>query len=90
MPLAESTSEATEGLTVEDARKLLRVAQLEKVKERLREIHKNWISYSDFNRVCIKVCSDPYQSLALAKMLDESRTVIVLGNAVFLRPEQVR
>ncbi|KAG2719996.1 hypothetical protein I3760_02G015700 [Carya illinoinensis] len=89
MPLAESTSGATEGLTVEDARKLLRVAQLEKVKERLREIHKNWIPYSDFNRVCIEVCSDPDQSLALAKMLDESGTVIVLGNAVFLRPEQI-
>ncbi|KAF5451405.1 hypothetical protein F2P56_026515 [Juglans regia] len=86
MPLAESTSE---GLTVEDGRKLLRVAQLEKVKERLRKIHKNWIPYSDFIRVCTEVCSDPDQGLALAKMLDESGTVIVSGNAVFLRPDQI-
>jgi len=48
-----------EGLTVEDARKLLRVAQLEAVKARLREIPKSWIPYSDFVRVCREGCLDP-------------------------------
>jgi hypothetical protein len=78
-----------EGLTVENARKLLRVAQLEAVKARLREIPKSWIPYSDFVRVCREGCLDPDQGLWLAKTLDESGNVIVLGNVVFLRPEQV-
>jgi hypothetical protein len=65
-----------EGLTVEDARKLLRVAQLEAVKARLREIPKSWIPYSDFVRVCREGCLDPDQGLGL-------------GNVVVLRPEQV-
>ena len=76
-------------LTVEDARKLLRVAQLEAVKARLREIQKSWIPYSDFVRVCGEGSSDRDQGLGLAKTLDESGNVIVLGNIVFLRPDQV-
>ncbi|XP_023911423.1 calcium uniporter protein 2, mitochondrial [Quercus suber] len=76
-------------VTVDHARKLLRVAQLEAVKTRLREIQQSWISYPDFVRVCSEGCSDPDQGLGLAKMLDESGTVIVLGNNVLLRPEQV-
>lgn len=76
-------------VTVDHARKLLRVAQLEAVKTRLREIQQSWISYTDFIRVCSEGCSDPDQGLGLAKMLDESGTVIVLGNNVLLRPEQV-
>ena len=76
-------------VTVDHARKLLKVAQLEEVKTRLREIQQSWISYADFVRVCNEGCSDPDQGLGLAKMLDESGTVIVLGNNVLLRPEQV-
>ena len=74
---------------MDHARKLLRVAQLEAVKTRLREIQQSWISYPDFVWVCSEGCSDPDQGLVLAKMLDESGTVIVLGNNVLLRPEQV-
>lgn len=76
-------------VTVDHARKLLRVAQLEAVKTRLREIQQSWISYPDFVWVCSEGCSDPDQGLGLAKMLDESGTVIVFGNNVLLRPEQV-
>lgn len=77
-------------LTVEDARKLLRVAQLEMVKTRLRDMDQTWISYSEFVRICGEGCSDPEQRIRVAKTLDESGTVIVLGNAVCLKPEQVK
>ncbi|XVF61967.1 hypothetical protein PTKIN_Ptkin08bG0178000 [Pterospermum kingtungense] len=76
-------------LSVQEAKKLLRVTQLEVVKTRLRETGKTWISYSDFIRICGESCSDPEQGLQFAKLLDESGTVIVLGNVVVLRPEQV-
>ena len=76
-------------LSIQEAKKLLRVAQLEVVKTRLRETGKNWISYSELIRICGESCSDPEQGLQFAKLLDESGTVIVLGNVVVLRPEQV-
>ncbi|KAK8497488.1 hypothetical protein V6N13_053264 [Hibiscus sabdariffa] len=76
-------------LSVQEAKKLLRVAQLEVVKTRLRETGKTWISYSDFIKICGESCSDSEQGLQFAKLLDESGTVIVLGNVVVLRPDQV-
>ncbi|XVE87253.1 hypothetical protein DITRI_Ditri18aG0101700 [Diplodiscus trichospermus] len=76
-------------LSIQEAKKLLRVVQLEVLKTRLRETGKSWISYSDFIRICGESCSDPEQGLKFAKLLDESGTVIVLGNVVVLRPEQV-
>lgn len=85
----EMKSEAVEGLSAEDARKLLRLAQLERVKSMLREARKSWIPYSEYVDICVEGCSDPGQGLSFAKMLDESGTVIVLGNIVLLRPEQV-
>lgn len=78
-----------EGLTVEDARKLLRAAQLEVVKSRLRGMENSWTLYPEFVRICGEGCSDLEQGIRIAKTLDESGTVIVLGNVVFLKPEQV-
>ncbi|GAV76774.1 DUF607 domain-containing protein [Cephalotus follicularis] len=77
------------GLTVAEVRKVLRVAQLEMVKTRLREIEKSWIPYSEFVWICGQGCSDPEQGIALANTLDQSGSVIVLGNVVFLEPDQV-
>ncbi|KAL9357049.1 hypothetical protein Peur_050302 [Populus x canadensis] len=80
---------AEEGLTVEDARKLLKAAQVEGVKLRLREMEKTWISYSEFVRVCSESCSDLENGILVARSLDEAGTVVVLGNLVLLKPEQV-
>lgn len=76
-------------ISVNDARKILKISQLEKVKTRLREIPMNSISYSEFVDICSEFCSNREQSLEFAKMLDESGSVIVLGDVVFLRPHQV-
>ncbi|KAE8696208.1 Calcium uniporter protein 1 [Hibiscus syriacus] len=76
-------------LSDQEAKKLLKVAQLEVLKTGLRETGKNWVPYSDFIRMCGQSCSDPEQGSEFAKLLDESGTVIVLGDVVVLRPEQV-
>ncbi|KAE8704999.1 Calcium uniporter protein 2 [Hibiscus syriacus] len=76
-------------LSDQEAKKLLKVAQLEVLKTGLRETGKNWVPYSDFIRMCGESCSDPEQGSEFAKLLDESGTVIVLGDVVVLRPEQV-
>lgn len=87
-PMGGSTA-IKSGLTVEESRKFLRVAQLETVKSKLKMIQRSWISYSEFIRICEEACSDTDQGRDFAKTLDESGNVIVLGNVVFLRPEEV-
>lgn len=76
-------------ITVEDAKKLLRLSQLETVKARLRHIEKDCVSHEEFVEICRDGCRSGEQARQFAKMLDESGTVIVLGNVVFLKPEQV-
>ncbi|XP_052197939.1 calcium uniporter protein 2, mitochondrial-like [Diospyros lotus] len=76
-------------LTVLDARKLLRISQLEMVKSKLSQIKEDHISYADFVQICSEGCPNPAQGLEFAKILDESGTVIVLGDVVLLRPDQV-
>ncbi|XP_059623733.1 calcium uniporter protein 2, mitochondrial-like [Cornus florida] len=87
LPSSPSTTEGK--LTAEDARKLLRVSQLEMVKSKLRQIRKSYISYAEFVQICVECCMNTDQGLEFAKTLDESGTVIVLGNVVFLMPDQV-
>ncbi|KAM7516619.1 hypothetical protein LguiA_006202 [Lonicera macranthoides] len=83
------STESEGNLTVEDVRKLLTLSQLEIVKTKLREIKKSYISYTELIEICVEGCSSLEQGLEFAKMLDESGTVITLGNVVFLRPDQV-
>ncbi|KAK3038145.1 hypothetical protein RJ639_029599 [Escallonia herrerae] len=85
----KSPSGNLDGLSVLDARKILRSSQLERVRSALRQIPVNSVSYSEFVKVCCDVCSNREQGVKFAEMLDECGNVIVIGNVVFLRPEQV-
>ncbi|CAN4081618.1 unnamed protein product [Withania somnifera] len=95
LPLQELRTESepketSEGkLTVTDVRKVLKISQLETVKLRLKQLEKNCISYSEFLQICSRNCSNNDQGIEFAKILDDSGTVIVLGNVVFLRPDQL-
>ncbi|XP_022772166.1 calcium uniporter protein 4, mitochondrial-like [Durio zibethinus] len=88
-PTDFTTGESLAKISVEDARKLLMVSQFEKLKAKIREIPKSSISYYEFAQVCLEGCGNEAQALDFAKMLDQSGNVIVLGNVVFLRPEQM-
>ncbi|XP_010472374.1 PREDICTED: calcium uniporter protein 2, mitochondrial-like [Camelina sativa] len=90
-PVKEETeTETTEtSLTVGDMKKLLRAAQIEIVKSKLRETGRSWMPYSEFVSVCGEGSSDPDLGSRIAKMLDDSANVIVLGDSVCLRPDQV-
>jgi len=78
-----------DGVSVGDVKKLLKVAQLEMVKSRLRESSKSCVTVSELIRICSEYCSDHDQAVKIVKMLDDSAAVIILGDVVFLRPEQV-
>ncbi|KAL3378536.1 hypothetical protein AABB24_004453 [Solanum stoloniferum] len=88
--LSEMESELAEEekFTVADAKKVMRLAQLEVVKSRLRQMENDWISYPEFFQICNGASSNPDQALEFAKMLDQSGIVIVLGNVVFLKPDK--
>ncbi|XP_027333424.1 calcium uniporter protein 4, mitochondrial-like [Abrus precatorius] len=77
------------GVSVNDARKILRAWQMEKLKAKLRNITESSVSYTEFLRICVECCENNDQGAEFAKILDDSGNVIVLGNVVFLRPEQV-
>ncbi|KAG5401387.1 hypothetical protein IGI04_015994 [Brassica rapa subsp. trilocularis] len=79
----------TASLTVEDTKKVLRAAQMEMVKTKLRETGRSWMTYSEFASVCGEASSDPEDGARIATMLDDSANVIVLGGSVCLRPDQV-
>ncbi|MCL7043181.1 hypothetical protein MKW94_018996 [Papaver nudicaule] len=75
-------------ISVDDAKKLLKLSQLETLKSTLRKIPRDTITYPDFLQICVD-STGINQASELAKTLDESGSVIVLGNIVFLRPEQL-
>ncbi|KAG7607555.1 Calcium uniporter protein 3 [Arabidopsis thaliana] len=85
----KSSPEFFPAVTVEDVKKLMRAAEMELVKSKLREIGKNWVPYSEFVRVCGEYSSDPEQGNRVANMLDEAGNVIVLGKLVCLKPEEL-
>ncbi|CAI9110008.1 OLC1v1009962C1 [Oldenlandia corymbosa var. corymbosa] len=89
-PPVETVPESSEGnFSVTDLKKLLRLSQLDLVKEKLRQIEKSYISHDEFVEICRDGCWSRDDAQMFAKTLDESGTVVVLGNVVLLRPEQV-
>ncbi|XP_057530145.1 calcium uniporter protein 2, mitochondrial isoform X2 [Amaranthus tricolor] len=78
------------GLSVKEVRKLLRASQMEMIKEKLRDIGRDWVTYKEYVEIIEKSCGgNKEDALLFAKNLDDSGNVIVLGNAVCLRPHQV-
>ncbi|CAN1835882.1 Calcium uniporter protein 4, mitochondrial [Linum perenne] len=77
------------GVSIDDARKIFRLCQMEKLKARLREIPTISIPLSEFAQICVHECGNKDQGAEFAKTLDKSGNVIVLGNIVFLNPKQV-
>ncbi|KAI3504799.1 hypothetical protein L1887_26518 [Cichorium endivia] len=76
-------------ILVQEARKIQRFCQLQKVRSALKRNPRNSITYSEFLSICNDVCTNLDEGVILAKRLDEVGDVIVLGNVVFIRPDQV-
>ncbi|KAK1315715.1 hypothetical protein QJS10_CPA05g01587 [Acorus calamus] len=76
-------------ISVAEARKLLRVSKMEAAKTRLRRVSRSCVSFSEFVRICGEGTDDQDHAREIARALDEAGSVIVLGDLVFLRPDQV-
>ncbi|CAL4913370.1 unnamed protein product [Urochloa decumbens] len=78
------------GVTVEQARKVARAAEMEVARARLRSHAQSVVSGSEFAALCSDIAAGGVEGgRRLARTLDESGVVIVLGDAVFLRPDMV-
>jgi hypothetical protein len=87
--VAREAAPAPASFTVEEARKVLRATQMEAARARLRASGAGAVSHAEYQRLCRDaVGADAGPSVARA--LDESGSVIVLGDTVFLRPDMVR
>ncbi|KAM0937982.1 putative calcium uniporter protein [Dioscorea sansibarensis] len=75
-------------VSVEEAKKVLRAWEMESVRSRLRGMASSRVSYSEFVRICGESAGFD-RGREIAKDLDESGAVIVLGGLVFLRPDEV-
>lgn len=85
-PAREVEVGAEASLTVEEARKVLRAMQMEAARARLRASGAGAVPYFEFLRLCCDAAG-PDVGPSVARSLDESGSVIVLGKTVFLRPE---
>ncbi|KAK1695130.1 hypothetical protein QYE76_011827 [Lolium multiflorum] len=87
-PARQDATAEVGSLTVAEARKVLRATQMEAARARVRASREGAVPYADFLRLCCDAAgADAGPSVARA--LDESGSVIVLGKTVFLRPEMV-
>lgn len=75
-------------MSAREVRKVLRASEMEQARARLRAVPKALIDYSEFLDICCDV-SAVDGGLEIARRLDRSGDVIVLGNVVYLRADQV-
>lgn len=76
-------------LTAEGTRRMVPLSMMQQLTTKLRKVKENSISYEEFSRICMKGSGGDDQGSEMAKALNESGHVIIVGNVVFLRPEQV-
>ncbi|URD97368.1 hypothetical protein MUK42_29847 [Musa troglodytarum] len=75
-------------VSLEEIRKVVRASQVAAARERLGATGESSVPYREFVRICCEA-SGSEQGLEIARSLDESGVVIVIGNIVFLRPDEV-
>ena len=73
--VAKKHDTVVEGMTVEDARKLLKAAQVEVVMLKLRKIQKSYMPLPKFIQICSENCSDQDQAI---RIRGDSSLVIAL------------
>ncbi|KAM7269650.1 hypothetical protein ACFE04_025147 [Oxalis oulophora] len=76
-------------VTMEDTKKLLKLYHIEKLRKKLKKIPESQIEYSEFVQICSEESKDKHEGLEFARMLNECGSVIVFGNIVLLKPDQV-
>ncbi|THU69082.1 hypothetical protein C4D60_Mb08t10620 [Musa balbisiana] len=85
---ADEVAGGEKGMLVGDVRKAVRASQMDAARARLTATGESCVAYSEFVRICSEA-SGGERGVEVARSLDELGAVIVWGNVVFLRPEEV-
>ncbi|XP_051206520.1 calcium uniporter protein 2, mitochondrial-like [Lolium perenne] len=88
-PTAVTRVPAEAGVTLQEARKVARAAEMEVARATLRGNAQSVVSVSEYAALCVDIAGGVEGGRRLARTLDESGVVIVLADAVFLRPDMV-
>lgn len=89
LPPSAPIPAAAEQEEEEEEEKRPPVARVDAARARLRATGKSCVSHAEFVRICCEA-SGGDRGMEVARSLDESGAVVVWGNVVFLRPEEVR
>jgi calcium uniporter protein, mitochondrial len=91
-PAKPQTDDDKKGIniTIAEARKVLRASQIEAARARLKALPSASVPYTEFVAICNEAAGGEEIGSQIAQSLDQSGSVIVLGDTVFLRPELVR
>ncbi|KAM0880749.1 hypothetical protein ACQ4PT_033382 [Festuca glaucescens] len=88
-PTAVTRAPAEAGVTLQEARKVARAAEMEVARATLRANAQSVVSVSEYAALCVDIAGGAEGGRRLARTLDEFGVVIVLADAVFLRPDMV-
>ncbi|WOL10132.1 hypothetical protein Cni_G18886 [Canna indica] len=83
-----AAAEEEKRVAIKDVRKVVRTSQMSRARAKLRETAESCISRSAFVRICCEALGGE-QGVEVARSLGESGDVVVWGNVVFLRPEEL-
>ncbi|XP_040931348.1 calcium uniporter protein 6, mitochondrial [Gossypium hirsutum] len=80
-----------ENLTFAEAKKLMRLVNVESLKTKLEMEGKEVIGYSELLEACksMDVARSLNEAIAFARVLDEAGVVLVFRDKVYLHPEKV-
>ncbi|WOL06054.1 calcium uniporter protein 3, mitochondrial-like [Canna indica] len=87
-PAGIEGEEEDKEVKLEAVRKVVRASQVAAARAKLGATGKSVVAYPEFVRICCEA-SNAEQGMEIARSLDQSGVVIVLGNVVFLKPEEV-
>jgi calcium uniporter protein, mitochondrial len=92
-PAKPETDDDKKGIkiTVAEARKVLRASQIEAARAKLKALPSASVPYTEFVAICNNEAAGGAETGSqIAQSLEQSGSVIILGDTVFLRPELVR
>lgn len=97
VPPAQVAEPAGNNITAEDARRVIRAAQVRAARERVMAVQRSSVSYPEFVEIVRGSTSSvewlrttEKDAIELSKLLETSGVVLKIGNLVFLHPDHVR
>lgn len=96
VPPAQVAEAAGSDITAEDARRMIRAAQLRAARERVMAVQRSCVSYPEFVEIVRGNSSVEWlrttekDAIELSELLESSGIVLKIGNLVFLQPDHVR